>query len=264
MNLRRIVSALSVSAAVSASAAAQTAAPPADPAPPPPLWDAQVGASFVGTSGNSQTSSFGADFAAHRRGAVWQIDSNATAVRASSGGLKTAERYIAGGRGQRALTPLLKLTVGERAERDQLSGLDFRNVLDAGLGWALVRGPGWTLDGTTSLAWNHEQRAVGTNLDDPVGVLQLLSRLPIGAAGETTQRFTYYPDFRNTSAYRSEAELAVQAAMNSRLALKFGYLLRYANDPVPGFKKTDNTATASVVLQWRSVAPAPTPGGAGP
>jgi hypothetical protein len=120
-----------------------------------------------------------------------------------------------------------------------------------------VRGTGWTLDATTSMAWNHEQREIGPDLDDPVGVLEAISRIPFGAAGDTTQRFTYYPDFRNTSAYRSEAEVTAQAAMNSRLALKLGYLLRYANDPVPGFKKTDNTVTASVVLRWRSEAVAP-------
>ena len=37
----------------------------------------------------------------------------------------------------------------------------------------------------------------------PVGVLQLLSRIPFGAAGDTTQRFTHYPDFKESAAYRS-------------------------------------------------------------
>lgn len=236
-------------------ARAQTPAPanPSTPPPPPPLWDVQVGASFVGTGGNTETSSLGADFSAHHRGEVWQIESTATAVRASSEGLKTAERYLGGVRAQRSLTRVVKFTTGERAERDRLAGIDFRNILDAGLGWALVRDPWWTLDGTTSLAWNHETRIVGDNLDDPIGLLQLLSRIPFGAAGDTTQRFTYYPDFRMTSAYRSEAEVTAQAAMNAHLALKLGYLLRYSHDPVPGFKKTDHTATASVVLRWRSV-----------
>jgi putative salt-induced outer membrane protein YdiY len=85
----------------------------------------------------------------------------------------------------------------------------------------------------------------------------LLSRIPFSTAGDTTQRFTYYPDFKNTSAYRTEAEITAQAAMAAHLALKIGYLFRYSNDPVPGFKKTDNTTTASVVLRWKSDLPAP-------
>jgi len=59
--------------------------------------------------------------------------------------------------------------------------------------------------------------------------------------------------------HRTEAELTAQAAMAAHLALKIGYLLRFANEPVPGFKKTDNTTTASVVLRWKAAAPAPTP-----
>jgi putative salt-induced outer membrane protein len=231
--------------------------PPAAPPPPPPLWDTQIGASFVGTSGNSDTSSLGADFGAHRRGLTWQIESSATAVRTSSDDLTTAERYLGQVRVQRKLTPILGVSVGEKAERDRFAGLDFRSILDGSLSWALVREPQWTLDGVTGIAWLHETRTVGANLDDPVGNFQLLSRIPFGAAGDTTQRFTFYPDVRTTSAYRSEAEITAQAAMAAHLALKIGYLFRYSNAPVPGFQKTDNTTTASVVLRWKSDLPAP-------
>jgi len=237
------------------SAAAQT--PAAAPKEPPPLWDAQVGASFVGTSGNSDTSSVGADFGAHRRGFVWQIESSATAVRVSTNDLKTAERYLGQVQAKRKLTPIIGLTAGEKAERDQFSGIDFRNILNGGLSWVLAHSDVWTLDALTALGWNHESTTAGPSRDDAIGVLQLLSRVPFGTAGDTTQRFTYYPDFTQSSAYRSEAEITAQAAMNARLALKFGYLFRYSNDPVPGFKKTDNTTTASIVLRWKADTPAP-------
>jgi putative salt-induced outer membrane protein YdiY len=239
---------------------AQPPAPPAPaPPPPPPLWDAQVGASFVGTSGNSDTASTGADFAAHRRGLVWQMESTATAVRTTSLDTTTAERYLGMLRVQRKLTPIVGVSTGVKLERDRFAGLDFRSIIDGSLSWALVRQPQWTLDGVTGIGWLHENRLVGQDLDDPIGNFQLLSRIPFGAAGDTTQRFTFYPDFRTSSAYRSEAEVTAQAAMNARLALKIGYLLRYSNEPVPGFKKTDNTTTASVVLRWKATSPAPAP-----
>jgi putative salt-induced outer membrane protein len=233
--------------------------PSATPPPPPPLWDMQIGASFVGTSGNSDTASTGADFAAHRRGLVWQVDSEATAVRTNSDDVTTAERYLGMLRGQRKVTALVGFSSGVKLERDRFSGLDFRSILDAGASWALVHHPEWTLDGVTSAAWLHESRVTVAGIDDPIGVFQLLSRIPFGAAGDTTQRFTYYPDFKTTAAYRTEAEVTAQAAMNAHLALKIGYLLRYSNDPVPGFKTTDSTTTASVVLRWKAAANAPAP-----
>jgi putative salt-induced outer membrane protein len=236
-----------------------TSAQTAPPKEPPPLWDVQIGASFVGTSGNSDTASTGADVAAHRRGLVWLIDATATAVKTHSDDATTAERYLAALRGQRKLTKIIGLSAGEKVERDRFAGIDFRSILDGGLSWALVRQSQWTLDGVTSLAWDHESRTTGLDLDDPIGVFQLLSRIPFGGAGDTTQRFTYYPDFKTSSAYRTEAEITAQAAMAAHLALKIGYLLRYANDPVAGFKKTDNTTTASVVLRWKATTPAPAP-----
>jgi putative salt-induced outer membrane protein YdiY len=217
----------------------------------------QVGASFVGTSGNSDTSAAGADFSAHHRGEIWQVESTATAVRTSSDGETTAERYLGTLRGQRKLTKTIGLTSGIKLERDQFAGLDLRSILDGGLSWALVHHPEWTLDGVTSIAWLHESHSTGEDLDDPIGVFQLLSRIPFGASGDTTQRFTYYPDFKNSAAYRSEAEITAQAAMNAHLALKIGWLLRYSNAPVAGFEKTDSTTTASVVLRWKATTPAP-------
>jgi putative salt-induced outer membrane protein len=238
------------------AAAAQTpAAEP--PKPPPPLWDVQIGASFVGTSGNTDTSSVGADFAAHRRGYVWQIESTATAVRVATSDVTTAERYLGQVQLKRKLTPIIGLTAGEKLERDQFAGIDLRSILNGGLSWALVHTPAWTLDGLTAAGWQHEERTTGPGIDDAVGVLQLPSRIPFGGAGDTTQRVTFYPDFTNSSAYRTEAEVTAQAAMNAHLALKIGYLLRYSNEPVPTFKKTDNTTTASVVLRWKASTPAP-------
>jgi len=232
---------------------------PAAPKEPPPLWDLQVGASFVGTSGNSDTSSTGADFEAHRRGEVWKIDTTATAVHTSDKGDTTAERYLGTVRVNRTLNPRIGVSAGEKAEHDRFAGIDFRNIADVGLAWALVHQATWTLDGVTGIAWNHESRTVGENLDDPVGLLQLLSRIPFGGSGDTTQRVTFYPDFRTSSAYRTEVELTAQAAMNGHLALKIGYLLRFSNAPVAGFEKTDNTTTASVVFRWKASQPAPAP-----
>jgi putative salt-induced outer membrane protein len=220
--------------------------------PPPPIWDVQVAASYLGTGGNSETSSMGADFLLHRRWPVWQIESAASAVRSSDNDVTKVERYLGGARGQRKLWSIVALSSGWRGERDPFAGMDFRSLLDAGLGWALVRAPRWTLDGTTALAWSHERPTLGSRRNDPVALLEAVSRVPFGATSQTVQRFTFYPNLQRGSAYRSEAELSAQAAMNSRLALKLGYLFRRSNEPVPGFKKNDTTATASIVLSWRA------------
>ena len=120
-----------------------------------------------GPSGNSETTTLGADFQMHRRWPVWQIEATASAVNTTDRGTTTAERYLGSFRAKRTLTPVVSFTAGERAERDPLAGIDFRSITDAGLSYALVRDPQWTLDGLTSLAWNHENAVLGGDLDDP-------------------------------------------------------------------------------------------------
>jgi len=237
---------------LSAAASAQTA-----PKEPPPLWDVQAGASFVGTSGNSDTTTVGADFATHHRGRVWQFESTATAVRSTADSVKTAERYLGQARGKRDLSSIVGLTAGAKLERDRFSGIDFRSLADGGLSWHLVRMPAWTLDGVTAVGWDHEKLSTVADVDDPTGVLQLQSRIPFGAGADTTQRITFYPDLKTSDASRAEGEVTAQAAMSAHLALKLGYLVRYSHTPVPGFKKTGNTTTASIVLRFRSDKPAP-------
>jgi len=227
------------------------------PKEPPPLWDVQLGGSFVGTGGNSDTTTIGADFSAHRRWPLWKLESAATAVRSTDRGTRTAERYLGSLRGDRKLTDRIDLSAGERAERDRLAGIDFRSISDVGLKYALVRTPQWTLDGLTSIALNHEQPVVGPELNHPIGVLQGVSKVVFSPTSDSTQRFTFYPDFDTSSAYRSEAEVTAQAAINTRLALKIGYLWRYSNTPAAGFLKSDNTATASIVMRWKAATPAP-------
>lgn len=234
-----------------------SAQPPAPPPEPPPAWDVQVGASFVGTSGNTDTSSLGAAFEAHKRMTLWQVDAIASAVRNSSNDVQTAEQYIGGIRAKRKLTARISATSGIRLDRDRLSGLDLRSLLDGGLSYVLVNQPKWKLDGLTALAWSHEERTTGETLDEAQGVLQAVSKYLFSASAETMQRFTYYPNFSTSTRYRSEAEVTAQAAMNRRLALKLGFLWRYAHDPVPGFKRGDTTTTASIVVRWRAATPAP-------
>ena len=227
------------------------------PPEPPPAWDVTLGAAFVGTGGNTDTSTAGADFTLNRRWPVWQVEAAALTIRTSDQDERTAERYLAAFRGRRSLTSRIGLSMGERLERDRFAGIDFRSILDGGLTYVLVRRPRWTLDGLTSAAWNHESPIVGDDIDHPIGLFQAVNKFVLGSGADTTQRFNYYPDFKEPSAYRSEAEITAQAALNSRLALRFGYLWRYSNTPVAGFVKTDNTTTASIVLRWRAAAPAP-------
>ena len=225
------------------------------PPTPPPAWEVTIGGAYMGTSGNSEASTFGADFALARRWPI-AIQAAALAISTTEESEQIAERYLRGiPRGARVHADRGvhgRRAPGTRSVRGHRLPID---LLDAGLTYTLVRRPRWTLDALSSVAWSHEGgfRVIGPATDHPVGVLQALNKFLLAPGADTTQRFNYYPDFQVASAYRFEAEITAQASMTEWLALKFGYLWRYSNDPVIGFLKSDNTTTASVVLRLARV-----------
>src|SRR5262249_25655625 len=146
---------------------------------------------------------------------------------------------------------------GEHIERDVLAGVRARSIADGGVKWAALRQPAWTGDTLTSIGWDHEAYVVGPSVDDAISLLQALSKIVLSPTAHTTQRITLYPNPTRSDGYRAEAELTAQAAMNTRLALKAGYLWRYSNAPIAGFVKSDSTVTASIVVRWKAAQPAP-------
>src|SRR5258708_4637849 len=117
-----------------------------DPAEPPAPWELKLGASFVGTSGNSDTSSTGASLDGYRQWTVWRVEAAASAVLTNDSGKQTAEQYLAATRAKRALTDRISATSGIKLERDRLSGIDLRSLLDGGLAYVLVKRPEWQLN----------------------------------------------------------------------------------------------------------------------
>lgn len=234
--------------AIPRDATGQTPAPAPAPPPPPP-WDLSLGASFVGTGGNSDTSTLGADAVYRRTLDPFKYEVGGSTVRGSDKGQTTVARYTARVLGERTLTPRMSAKAGLRLERDRFAGLNLRSVLWGGLGYKVVQQPKWTLDSVSALTWNHEnQRNLG-GADSAGLALEALSKYVISPTAETIQRAGLYPSFADANDVRFEGELGVQVAMNNRLAVKIAYLLRYDNEPVPTFRKTDTTATASIVYK---------------
>ena len=102
---------------------------PAEPSSPR-TWDVQIGASFVGTRGNSRRQR-SANFGLHRRWPLWQFEATALAVRASAEEVE-AERYVGAVRTRRRLMSLIAFAAGTRLERDQFAGIDSRAISDQG------------------------------------------------------------------------------------------------------------------------------------
>lgn len=222
---------------------AQDATAPENP------WEGSLGLSALITSGNSDTQSLGADVAFKRKPMPWGLEVTAQFARVEDQGVKTAERYLARLRGERMLDERWSLFAGAGFEQDKFAGFDRRTVIEAGGKYGALLGPVHELSFDAGLTWTREEFVSGLD-DDYLGALfGLAYAWKISDTAKLTERLVTYPNLDDSNDWRLTSETALQADLNSRLALKLGYLLRYDHQPPPGFEDTDTTTTVSLVVK---------------
>lgn len=240
-------------AAVQASAVPPPSPPAPQPVPPikpPPTWDFKLGLSYLATSGNTDNSSTGVDASYRREWGVWSLDATATAVRATRNDQETAENATSQVRGRRKIVDGLEATAGLRGETNRFAGVDLRTIADTSLSWSAVTTPNWRLRTLYGVSWTREEpqgeRPVSSSLG---GLLQIQNTVKISEGSELYGQVIAYPDVEDSEDYRINANLALQANLNRHLCLRLGYDIKYDNEPVRGFERTDTTSTAALVVQ---------------
>jgi putative salt-induced outer membrane protein len=223
---------------------------------PPEPWKGALGLSYVATTGNSETESFGLDFKIERLPEPWGLEIIGLFNRASDEGAVTAERYYLGGRAKRALSDRWELFAGVSGEQDEFSGFDLRLLGEAGVVYKALLGPTHLLSFDAGLTYTDEDR-IEPEPDEAWfgGVLGLAYEWKITDTTSFTERLLLYPNFEESSDYRLSSDTGIQTAISSLLALKFSYEYRYRNEPLllndgSVADSTDTTTRFSVVLKF--------------
>jgi putative salt-induced outer membrane protein len=211
-------------------------------------WTGSLGLSYVATSGNSDTQTLGGELKFSRTPDPWGIEFGASFTRAEQDGLTTAEQYLVRIRGDRAFSDRWTLFLATTAEQDEFAGFDMRNTVELGVSYKALLGPTHELRFDAAGTWTREDFVVGED-DDYIGaMLGLDYAYHISETASFTETLVYYPNFDDSDDWRLTSETAIQASLSSRLALKVGYVVRFENEPVPGFDDTDTKTTVSLVI----------------
>ena len=221
---------------------------------PEPNWKNEVGLSYVGTTGNTDTSSFGLDYKGERKPTPWGLNLFAMLTRAENEGLVTAEQYLVGARGLRQLNDRWSLFAGLSWARDPFSGFDNRYIAEAGAEFLALKTEKHTLSFDAGLTWTSEDQI---SLDEATrtvdwfgGVAGLKWDWAFSKSASLSQRLLYYPNFDDSADWRVASDTAVTASLTKLLALQFSYLVRYRNQPIDNREGTDTTTKMSVVLNF--------------
>jgi putative salt-induced outer membrane protein len=216
-----------------------------------PIWTGSLGLAYLATSGNSETSTFGLNFTTERRPTPWGLTIAGRFNRNEDDGVLTAERYSLGGRARRALGERWEVFGGLSAEKDEFAGFEMQLLAEAGVTYKALVGPKHHLSFDAGLTWTDENRIEPEPDVDFMGaVLGLDYEWKISDNSSFIQALDFYPNFDESSDWRLTSMTALQSAVNSWLAVKLGYEVRYRNQPIGDNDDTDTTSTASVVFTF--------------
>lgn len=216
-----------------------------------PLWKGSLGLAYLDTSGNSETTTFGLDFSTERRPTPWGLTINGRFNRNQDNGVLTAERLFLGARARRALGERWELFGGLSAEKDEFAGFDLLFLVETGLTYKALIGPKHFLAFDVGVTWTDEDRVEPEpDVNYLGGLLGLGYEWKLSETASLLETLRFFPNFDESSDWRLTSETALQASVNSWLALKLGYEVRYRNEPIGDNDDTDTTSTASVVFSF--------------
>lgn len=224
---------------------------PAEEEEKEPAWVGSLGLSWVATSGNSDTSSAGLDFALERKPEPWGLVFVARGNKAQDSGTTTAENYLLSGRAVRKLSERWEAFGGLAWAKDPFTGYDSQTVATLGATYIAVASERHhlALDGGFAYTW-EDQVSPDAQVDFAGGILGLTWEWKLGKNSKLVERLVFLPNFDNSTDWRLNSFTAIEADINSWLALRFGYDIRHRNQPIGDADKTDTTSTASVVFNF--------------
>ena len=258
-HIRRVVFALALSLLSSGPLLAQTPAPatpqpqppPAPtPPPPPPPREGTAEFSFVGTSGNAETSAIGLGGEYIVRRAPWTFRAKVGYVRNQSEGELKAEAFRGVLRTSRTITDRLSAFGEYGFLHDRFAGIEARNTIDGGVTFAVVRPAPHQLDVDAALGYAHENRVLGDNVSSAQALTGARYKFLISETADVSDEVRLSFSLSDGSDWRGDNVVALTVKVATIFSLKVSNNVRYVNAPAAGFETTDVITSIALVAKF--------------
>jgi putative salt-induced outer membrane protein len=190
---------------------------------------------------------------------AWKLSQFASALRGSANGVRNAELYQGGLRGDYTLSKRLTLYVSTAGLRNTPAGLTTQFNEGLGLGYKFVD---TDIDkfqlGLGVGALQRKFVGVSASQNDLVGNVDGLYRHNFSKVSYFEQIATLTPNFSTTDAWLFSTNSSLVAPLSSKIGIKIGYLVNYNNapplrtgvTPATRFKKFDGLLTTGVQFTY--------------
>ena len=165
-------------------------------------------------------------------------------------GATTTESYDAGARGQYQLTKRVGAYALLAFQRDPFAGLASRWLGGPGLAVSLIQSVHDTLSIESGVLSTRERSMA--NVTQSFGAARSAATFKHLFAGKSfvTEALEWVANLKTSDDQRINSETALTAPLSRQIGLRVAYLIRFDNQPEPGFKKTDRILTTGVQVAF--------------
>jgi len=204
--------------------------------------------SVVNASGNTRLRTVNAAEQAVFRAAPWTFTQTFSIVNGSTNGVESANQIRAGVRSDYGFSAHLRAFAIALYERNRFAGISRRFEESVGAAYGALAGPKHILDLEVG-AGNNQQRGAGGPIETFwLGRVAGRYRFTFRANSYVEQKVEVLQNLETTADTRVNTELSLVAPLTSKIALRFGYAVRFDNLPEPTFKKTDQVVSSGVQI----------------
>jgi putative salt-induced outer membrane protein len=232
------------------AAPALVAQAPTPPAPPKPPYEFVADFSLAASQGNQEVTTVSLGQRYSYAFPTWKFSQTASALRGSANGVRNAELYQAGVRGDYNLTKKLTAFLNVDGLRNTPAGLN--NQFAEGLGLAYQFTDTDTDKLQLSIGLGSLQRSfvgVSARQNDFVGNAAGLYRHLFSKVSYFEQTAGFTPNFTTSDAWLFTTKSSLVAPLSSKVGIKVAYLVNFNNAPplrpssTERFKKFDGQFT---------------------
>jgi len=163
-------------------------------------------------------------------------------------GVESANQLQAGLRGIYDISEPLTAYAGTNYYRDRFAGIAKRFDESVGFGYQVAETERHEVSVEGGLSFFQETLTAGSSNRFTAGRAAGRYKFHFSEKAYFEQYLEYLSNFDHGDDYRMISESILVAPINSLLALKAGYLVRYRGEPPSGFDKTDTTFRTSIQL----------------
>lgn len=205
---------------------------------------------FVSASGNANFTSLNVgEKLTHKVGAIALIQ-NAKVLYGRTDGATTTESYDVGARAQYPLAKRIGVYALIGFQRDPFAGLASRWLGGPGVAVGLVQTAHDTLGIESGITSTRERSTA--DVTESFGAARSAASFKhlFAAKSSLTETLEWIANLKTSDDQRVNSETALTAPLSRQIGLRISYLIRFDNQPEPGFKKTDRILTTGVQIAF--------------